>query len=186
MRVSRLSRHYAVLSMPSIFQPIKLFALTAHYDHWRMISLLTGIWLATSKEKKLCGIICGRYSMMGLKNKVDRANGRFHTPPVPHVGGGLLWQPCFISGKAKADNRKVYDHRLCVLGYAPFASGSRITTIFDCRTFTSVSCPHFGQNSGKLVSVVSPRIRVRVLPLQTGHSSHSPLFTASPAFFLSI
>ncbi|MDR1704263.1 MAG: hypothetical protein LBS19_06215 [Clostridiales bacterium] len=27
--------------------------------------------------------------MMRLKNKVDRANGRFHTPPVPHAGERL-------------------------------------------------------------------------------------------------
>ena len=44
--------------------------------------------------------------------------------------------------------------------------------VLDIYTFTKVSCLHFGQNSGKFVSVVSGLIRVRVLLLQIGHSSH--------------
>ena len=46
-----------------------------------------------------------------------------------------------------------------------------------CSYFTviSISCLHFGQNSGKFFSTVSERILIRVLFLQTGHNIHSIL-----------
>ena len=59
-------------------------------------------------------------------------------------------------------------HRLCV-----YASGSLITDIFSSLTHISVSCLHFGQNSGKFLSTVSMRIFVRVLLLQIGQLIHS-------------
>ena len=58
-------------------------------------------------------------------------------------------------------------YRLCVC-----ASGSWITDILMCFTLISVSCLHFGQNNGKFSSTVSSRNLIRVLLLQTGHSSH--------------
>ena len=58
-------------------------------------------------------------------------------------------------------------YRLCVC-----ASGSWITDILMCFTLISVSCLHFGQNNGKFSSTVSSRNFIRVLLLQTGHSSH--------------
>jgi hypothetical protein len=99
------------------------------------------------------------------------------------AGGPALFSQ---QGKERADNR----NNLRFIGSAsqdsaPFASGSLITIIFDSRTFTRFSCPHFGQNSGKLISVVSDRIRVLVFLLQIGQSSHSSLFITSP-FFLAI
>ena len=57
-------------------------------------------------------------------------------------------------------------YRLCVC-----ASGSWITDILMCFTLISVSCLHFGQNNGKFSSTVSSRNLIRVLLLQTGHSS---------------
>ena len=57
-------------------------------------------------------------------------------------------------------------YRLCVC-----ASGSLITDILSCFTLISVSCLHFGQNNGKFLSSVSSRNLIRVLLLQTGHSS---------------
>ena len=72
------------------------------------------------------------------------------------------------------------NYRLCVFWLCAFASGSLITEIFSCWTFTNVSCLHFGQYNGKLVSVVSRRNLVRVLFLHKGHRNHSSLFTASP------
>ena len=59
-------------------------------------------------------------------------------------------------------------YRLCVC-----ASGSLITDILSCFTLISVSCLHFGQNNGKFLSSVSSCNLIRVLLLQTGHSSHS-------------
>ena len=63
-------------------------------------------------------------------------------------------------------NYKSACYRLCV-----FASGSLITDIFNCFTLISVSCLHFGQNSGKFSSTVSLRIFTRVLLPQVGHRS---------------
>lgn len=60
-----------------------------------------------------------------------------------------------------------HGYRLCVL-----ASGSLITDIFSCRTLINISCLHFGQNRGKFSRIVSPRILIRVLFLQTGHNIH--------------
>lgn len=75
--------------------------------------------------------------------------------------------------KKRADNRKLKSacYRLCV-----FASGSLITDIFNCFTLISVSCLHFGQNSGKFSSTVSLRILIRVLLLQIGHNIKSVCF----------
>ena len=73
-------------------------------------------------------------------------------------------------------------YRLCVFRLRASASGSLIIDIFSFSTFTIVSCLHFGQNSGKCISTVSARIRVRVLLLQTGHNSHPSLSTSPPAF----
>ena len=56
-------------------------------------------------------------------------------------------------------------YRLCVC-----ASGSLITDIFRCFTLISVSCLHFGQNSGNRSSTVSSRTFNRVLLPQMGHS----------------
>lgn len=49
----------------------------------------------------------------------------------------------------------------------------RVTDIFSSLTHISVSCLHFGQNSGKFLSTVSMRIFVRVLLLQIGQLIHS-------------
>ena len=68
-------------------------------------------------------------------------------------------------------NYKSACYRLCV-----FASGSLITDIFNCFTLISVSCLHFGQNSGKFSSTVSLRILIRVLLLQIGHNIKSVCF----------
>ena len=70
----------------------------------------------------------------------------------------------------RADNSrpKAAGYRLCV-----YASGSLITDIFSSLTHISVSCLHFGQNSGKFLSTVSMRIFVRVLLLQIGQLIHS-------------
>ena len=68
-------------------------------------------------------------------------------------------------------------YRLCVC-----ASGSLITDILSCFTLISVSCLHFGQNSGKCSSTVSSLIFKRVLLLQIGQSTHS-LFMLSLNFF---
>ena len=68
----------------------------------------------------------------------------------------------------EADNHKGLNlvcYRLCV-----YASGSLITDVFSCFTLISVSCLHFGQNSGKFFSSVSSRIRVRVLFPHMGHN----------------
>ena len=62
------------------------------------------------------------------------------------------------------------DYRLCVN-----ASGSVITKILNFSTLIKVSCLHLGQNKGKFFSSVSNRSLIRVLLLQTGHSSHSKL-----------
>lgn len=66
-------------------------------------------------------------------------------------------------------------YRLCVL-----ASGSLITDIFSCFTLITVSCLHFGQNSGKFSSTVSTPILTLVLLPQTGHNIHSYLHTLPP------
>ena len=70
--------------------------------------------------------------------------------------------------KERADNPQslAAGYRLCVC-----ASGSLITDIFSCFTLISVSCLHFGQNSGKFSSTVSLRIFTRVLFPQVGHKS---------------
>ena len=70
----------------------------------------------------------------------------------------------------RADNPRprATGYRLCV-----YASGSLITDIFSSLTHISVSCLHFGQNSGKFLSTVSIRIFVRVLLLQIGQLIHS-------------
>ena len=53
--------------------------------------------------------------------------------------------------KERADNCDfTHCYRLCVL-----ASGSLITDVFNCRILISVSCLHFGQNSGKFNNTVS-------------------------------
>ena len=65
-------------------------------------------------------------------------------------------------------------YRLCVC-----ASGSWITDILSCFTLISVSCLHFGQNSGKCSSTVSSRNFIRVLLLQTGHNSHCVFIISS-------
>ena len=70
----------------------------------------------------------------------------------------------------RADNprpKRLTGYRLCV-----YASGSLITDILSCFTLISVSCLHFGQNSGKCSSTVSSRNLIRVLFLQIGHNSH--------------
>lgn len=69
----------------------------------------------------------------------------------------------------RADNPcpRATGYRLCVS-----ASGSLITSVFISFTLISVSCLHFGQNNEKFSSTVSSRNLIRVLLLQTGHSSH--------------
>ena len=72
-------------------------------------------------------------------------------------------------------------HRLCVC-----ASGSLIIDTLSCRTLISVSCLHFGQNSGKFLSSVSFRIFNLVLFPQTGHNIQFSLsiFYYSPLILL--
>ena len=58
------------------------------------------------------------------------------------------------------------------------------TITFKSFALISVSCLHFGQNNGKLSGAVSGRSFIRVLLLQTGHSSHSLLCNSSSVFFM--
>lgn len=70
-------------------------------------------------------------------------------------------------------------YRLCV-----YASGSLIMVILNWFTLIKLLALHFGQNSGKLRSSVSPFTLILVLLLHTGHNIHSKLllFTEIPAF----
>lgn len=79
-----------------------------------------------------------------------------------------------------ADNlrNKSKGYRLCVL-----ASGSLITVTFPYFILIKVSALHFGQYNGKFISSVSFRILVRVLLLQTGHSTHDCFSTTPPLYF---
>jgi len=52
----------------------------------------------------------------------------------------------------------------------------RMTDSFDFLTFTKVSCLHFGQYSGKLISSVSVLTLSRVLFLHIGQRSHIASF----------
>lgn len=72
--------------------------------------------------------------------------------------------------KERADNPRsiATGYRLCVC-----ASGSVITVVCNSFTVISVSCLHFGQNSGKFLSSVSSLIFSLVLFLQTGQNIHS-------------
>ena len=67
---------------------------------------------------------------------------------------------------------------LLIVGYClfVFASGSLCIVIFSCLTLISVSCLHFGQNSGNFFNSVSSHIFSQVLFLQMGHNINSVLF----------
>ena len=67
--------------------------------------------------------------------------------------------------------------RLCV-----YASGSLIISIFKSLASIKLSFLHFGQNNGKLFSIVSFLNLVRVLFPQTGQWIHS-IFTVSFSFY---
>ena len=54
--------------------------------------------------------------------------------------------------------------------------GSVWTVVCNSFTWITVSCLHFGQNSGKFSSTVSGRTLIRVLFPHTGHSTHLSLF----------
>ena len=104
---------------------------------------------------------------------VDITNGGldFSKPPFI-INTTLPFYNGFVGGSAlRRESRQpriVTGYRLCV-----YASGSLITDIFSCFTLTSVSCLHFGQNSGKFSSTVSLRTFTRVLLPQVGHKSHA-------------
>ena len=69
------------------------------------------------------------------------------------------------------------------IGSASKASGSFIMDIFISFRLIKVSLLHFGQNSGKFFSSVSPRICIRVLFLQTGQYTHAFLIKNATLHF---
>ena len=80
--------------------------------------------------------------------------------------------------KERADSKQLKSsayYRLCVC-----ASGSLIIDILNCLILIKVSCLHLGQNKGKFLSIVSPRIRNLVLFLHIGQFTHSIFSISSP------
>ena len=92
-----------------------------------------------------------------------------------HNGGFIFEPPKTKEPITRAQGLTGY--RLCV-----YASGSLITDVFNSLTLISVSCLHFGQNSGKFSSTVSGRTLIRVLLLQIGHSTHFSFFNEPPPY----
>ena len=92
-------------------------------------------------------------------------------PPTKAPFFYLVGVSCLCSIKIEPIIREV-SHRF--IGSASKASGSFMTVMCSCRTVISVSCLHLGQNSGKLIRIVSSRIFVCVLFPQAGHSIHLP------------